>query len=51
MLDETLRRLLDFDFAAVEQACKREDVPFEFKADEVESEADEEDDDGTQVTE
>jgi hypothetical protein len=24
----------------VEQACKREDVPFEFEADEVESEAD-----------
>jgi len=40
--------ICDF-FAAVEQACKQEDVPFEFEADEVELEA-EEDDDGTQVT-
>jgi hypothetical protein len=40
--------ICDF-FAALEQACKQEGVPFEFEADEVESEA-EEDDDGTQVT-
>lgn len=42
--------ICDF-FAAVEQACKHADVPFEFEADEVELEAGEEDDDGTQVTE
>lgn len=41
--------ICDF-FAAVEDACRQEDVPFEFEADEVELEA-EEDDDGTQVTE
>jgi hypothetical protein len=36
-------------FAAVEQACRQEGVPFEFEADEVELAA-EEDDDGTQIT-
>jgi hypothetical protein len=41
--------ICDF-FAAVEQACKQEGVPFEFDTDEVELEA-EEDDDGTQITE
>lgn len=40
--------ICDF-FAAVEQACKQEEVPFEFEADEVEFEA-EEDDDDTQVS-
>ena len=39
--------ICDF-FAAVERACKQEGVQFEFEADEVELEA-EEDDDGTQI--
>ena len=41
--------ICDF-FAAVEQACRQEGVPFEFEADDIELEV-EEDDDGTQVTE
>jgi hypothetical protein len=41
--------ICDF-FAAVEQACRQEGVPFEFEADDIELEV-EEDDDGTQITE
>lgn len=41
--------ICDF-FAAVEEACRRELVPFEFESDEVELEVENEDDDnGTQV--
>ena len=41
-------RLIGDFFAAVEQACRQDGVPFELEAGEIELEA-EEDDDGTQV--
>ncbi len=42
--------ICDF-FAAVEEACKQENVPFEIEADEIELELEsEDDDDGTQIT-
>jgi hypothetical protein len=41
--------ICDF-FAAVEQACRQEGIPFEFEADDIEVRV-EEDDDDTQIAE
>jgi hypothetical protein len=41
--------ICDF-FAAVEQACKQEDVPFDFEMEDVELEAGLEDDDDAKIT-
>ena len=40
--------ICDF-FAAVEEACRQEEVPFEFESDQVELEVEEDNDDDTQI--